>query len=96
MGTLDKGNKNPTDRRTRGKQVDYTKVGLDNDKSFEAGEEASKEKKGAPVGPQSRSARGEQTADIEEGDEGDDDEEEGEYGEDEDDTEDYDDEDDEE
>jgi hypothetical protein len=79
VGALDKDNIKPTDRRTRGKQVDYTKVGLVDDNGFEVGEEVSKEKKGAPAGPQTRSPQRKLTADIEEDDDDDDDEEEGEY-----------------
>jgi hypothetical protein len=86
VGALDKDNTIPTDSRTRGKRVDYTKVGPGDDNGFEAGEEVSKEKNGAPAGPRTRSPQRKPVGDIEEEDEDDDDEEEGEYaGEDEDD-----------
>lgn len=84
MGALDKDNIIPTDGTTRGKRVDYTKVVLGDDDSSEAEEEVSKEKKGAPAGPRTRSPQRKPAVDIEE-DEYDDDEEGGEYGEDEDD-----------
>lgn len=85
MGALDKGNTIPTDRRTRGKPVDYTKVlGLGDDNGF-AGEEVSKEKNGAPAGPRTRSPQREPVVEIGEDEEDDDDEEDGEDGEDEDD-----------
>lgn len=84
VGALDKDNVIPTDRRTRGKPVDYTKVGLGDDSGFEAGEEESKEKKGA-LRPRTRSPQRKLAVDIEEDEEDDDDEEVGEYEEDEDD-----------
>lgn len=85
MGALNKDDIIPTDGTTRGKRVDYTKVGLGNDDGFEAEEEVSKDKKGAPAGPRTRSPQRKPAVDIEEEDNDDDDEEEGEYGEDEDD-----------
>lgn len=75
----------PTDRRTRGKRVDYTEVvDLGDDNGFEAGEEVSKENKGAPAGPRTRAPQRKPAVDIDEG-EGDGDgdgdgEEEEEYG----------------
>lgn len=86
VGALDNGDIIPTDRRTRGKRVDYTKVlpGLGDDDGWEAGEEVSKENKGVPAGPQTRSPQ-RKLAEVEEDEEDDDDEEEGDYGEDEDD-----------
>lgn len=95
MGALDNDNIIHTDRRTRGKPVDNTKVGLGGDNGFEDGEGVSKEREGAPAEPQTRSPQRKLTVDIEEEDEEDDDDgEEGEYaGEDEDDTDDYEDDD---
>lgn len=84
---LYKDNKKSTDRRTR-VQVDktkLTKVGLGDDNGFEAGEEVSKEKEGAPAQPWTRSPQRDLEGDIEEDDEDDEDEEEREYWEDEDD-----------
>lgn len=86
MGALDKDNTIPVDITTRGKRVDYTKVGLDDDSGFEARKEVSEEKKGVPTGPGARSPQRVLVEDAEEDEEyDDDDEEEGEYGEDEDD-----------
>jgi hypothetical protein len=89
VGALDKDNTVPTDRGTRGKRVDYTKVGPGDDNGFEAGEEVSEEKKGVPARPQTRSPQRKLAEDIEEDEEVDDDEEEGEY-EDDDGTDEYD------
>lgn len=77
-----------TDRITRGKRVDYMEVvDLGNDNGFEAGEEVSKENKGAPAGHRTRSPQRKPAVDIDEGegDDGDDGdgEEEEEFGEDE-------------
>jgi hypothetical protein len=66
VGALDKDDIIPTDRTTRGRRVDDTKVGLGDDDGFEAGEEVSKEKKGAPAGPQTGSPQRELAVDIEE------------------------------
>jgi hypothetical protein len=85
VGALDKDNIIPTDGTTRGKRIDYTKVGLGDDDGFEDEEEVSKEKKGAPAGPRTRSPQRKPAVDIEEDEEDDDDEEDGEYGEDDDD-----------
>jgi hypothetical protein len=89
VGALDKDNTIPVDIR-RGKRVDYTKVGLDDDNDFEARKEILEEKKG--VLPGARSPQRVLAGGVEEDeDDDDDDEEEGEYGEDEDDdgTDDY-------
>jgi hypothetical protein len=86
VGVLGKDNIILMDRGTRGKRVDYTKVGLGNDSGFEleAGEEVSKEKKGDPAGPWIRSPQRKLAVDIEEDNNNDDDDKVGEYEEDED------------
>jgi len=85
VGALDRDNMIPKDRRTRGKRVDNTGIGLGDDNGFEAGEEVSKENEGAPAGLRTISPQRKLAVDDEEDEGGDDDDEEEGYGEDEDD-----------
>ena len=80
FGALDKDNI-VMDERTRagGERDDHKKVGLGYDNGFGAGDEASKEKNGAPAGSRTRSPQRNITEDIGGEDEEADDEEEREY-----------------
>ena len=80
MGALDEDNIT-TDRRTRGKPIDYAEAdGPGDDNSSESGAEITKEKKGAPTGPRTTSPQRKPGAIIDEGIEEEEDEGEDEYG----------------
>jgi hypothetical protein len=80
-GALDGNNIIPTNRRTRGKRIDYAEDGtLGNENGSKYGEEIPKDKTGVPAGPQTRSPERKPESNIENIEEDDNDDDEDEYG----------------